>query len=49
LDGLGVYNYYHNPTSPHIVSPAKMGLNATMGYIGLEGNVPGAIVSAIYF
>jgi RHS repeat-associated protein len=49
MDGVGMYNYYQNPTSSHVVSPAKMGLNATIGYIGLEGGPPGAILSGIYF
>ncbi|KRB56420.1 DUF6443 domain-containing protein [Flavobacterium sp. Root186] len=49
MDGVGVYVWYQNPNSKNAVHPAKMGVNTTMGLIGLEGGPPGAIVSTIYF
>ena len=34
---------------PSVTNWQDMGLNTTMGYIGLEGGPPGAILSGIYF
>jgi RHS repeat-associated protein len=46
LDGVGVYNYYNNPTSVNVVSPGKMGLNTGMAAYGLWINPVGG---ALYF
>ncbi len=35
MDVKGVFNYYDNPDSPNSVSPAKFGLNTTIGVYGL--------------
>jgi RHS repeat-associated protein len=48
LDGFGVYNYYQDPNSSNIVHPGKMGLNTTMGALGVWGGASGAIVSIMY-
>lgn len=32
LDGIGLYNYYNNPTSSNIVSPEKAAFNTMLGY-----------------
>ena len=34
FDGVGVYEYYQDPTSPDAVHPAKAGLNTGMGIYG---------------
>ncbi|WP_317126315.1 RHS repeat-associated core domain-containing protein [Chryseobacterium sp. 3008163] len=47
MDGVGVYNYYNNPTSKNIVHPAKAGLNTAMGAYGLTG--AGTIPAILYF
>ncbi|PTT24023.1 hypothetical protein DBR28_18655 [Chryseobacterium sp. HMWF028] len=47
MDGIGVYNYYNNPSSDNKVHPAKAGLNTTMGAYGLTG--AGTIPALLYF
>lgn len=32
LDGIGLYNYYNNPTSSNIVSPEKAAFSTMLGY-----------------
>ncbi|KPE48942.1 hypothetical protein AOB46_22675 [Chryseobacterium indologenes] len=49
MDTKGVYNYYRNPDSSNKVSPAKAGLNTSMGVVGVVGGTVGATVSTIYF
>ncbi|KPE51057.1 hypothetical protein [Chryseobacterium indologenes] len=49
MDGIGVWNYAQNRTSPNAVHPAKAGLNTTMGAIGVWGGPPGAVYFYILF
>jgi RHS repeat-associated protein len=32
IDGIGLYNYYQNPTASNVVTPEKAGLNLMYGY-----------------
>ncbi|MCQ9634067.1 hypothetical protein MP477_03760 [Chryseobacterium sp. WG23] len=49
MDALGVKTYYKDPSSSNAVPPSKAGLNTIMGYVGLKGGVPGAIIGTLYF
>lgn len=49
VDGVGLYNYYYNPSSSFVVSPTKAGINTLMVSVGLYGGFPGMIVSGGYF
>jgi len=49
MDGIGVKNYYNDPTSPNAVHPAKAGLNTGIGAIGVWGGPGGAVLSLFYF
>ncbi|BAP32523.1 Yd repeat protein [Chryseobacterium sp. StRB126] len=49
MDAWGVKTYYQDPTSPNAVHPGKAGFNTIMGYVGLKGGIPGAIISTVYF
>jgi RHS repeat-associated protein len=46
FDGIGVYNYYYNPTSSNVVHPAEAGMNLGMGAYGLYVN---PFAGALYF
>jgi RHS repeat-associated protein len=46
FDGIGVYNYYNNPTSSNVVHPAEAGMNLGMGVYGLYVN---PFAGALYF
>ena len=49
MDAWGVKTYYQDPTSPNAVHLGKASFNTIMGYVGLKGGVPGAIISTVYF
>ncbi|KPE48960.1 hypothetical protein [Chryseobacterium indologenes] len=46
MDGIGVINYYDNPTSKNAVHPTKFGVNTAIGYYSLKVN---PVLGAVYF
>jgi YD repeat-containing protein len=48
-DAKGVYNYYNNPSSDHVVHPLKFVANATAAGLMTYGGIPGAVLGGVYF
>lgn len=49
LDGVGLYNYYNNPSSSYTISPGRFGANSTAATLMTFGGPPGWITGGVYY